>query len=127
MASPRSRASQSHGRPKGSLKLSTDLAAVTTGRADDSYVDWERPVEQAFRRALREQNAERYRGAQLFSKKKNPDGSRLELVNRGQRADAAPLRQSRVPADQSNRSACQIIDRLKTTDDQVERVPTSGR
>jgi hypothetical protein len=51
MASPRSRASQSHGRPKGSLKLSTDLAAVTTGRADDSYVDWERPVEQAFRRA----------------------------------------------------------------------------
>jgi hypothetical protein len=42
---------QSHGRPKGSLKLSTDLAAVTTGRADDSYVDWERPVEQAFRGA----------------------------------------------------------------------------
>jgi hypothetical protein len=33
----------------------------------------------------------------------------------------------RVPADQSNRSACQIIDRLKTTDDQVERVPASGR
>jgi hypothetical protein len=27
----------------------------------------------------------------------------------------------------SNRSASQVIDRLKTTDDQVERVPTSGR
>src|SRR3984885_8696827 len=33
----------------------------------------------------------------------------------------------RVPADQSNTSPCQIIDRLKTTDDQVERVPASGR
>ena len=33
----------------------------------------------------------------------------------------------RVPADQSKTSPCQIIDRLKTTDDQVERVPASGR
>jgi hypothetical protein len=86
-----------------------------------------RPKGSTGRPRRREQNAERDRGAQLFSKKKNPDGSRLELVNRGQRAEAAPLRQGRVPADQSNRSACQIIDRLKTTDDQVERVPASGR
>ena len=41
---------QSRGRPKGSLKLATDLAAVT-GRADDSYVDWERSDDQAFRGA----------------------------------------------------------------------------
>jgi hypothetical protein len=33
----------------------------------------------------------------------------------------------RVPTDQSNSLACQIIDRLKTTDDQVERVLASGR
>jgi hypothetical protein len=41
--------------------------------------------------------------------------------------DSHAFSAGRVPADQLKTSPCQIIDRLNTTDDQVERVPASGR
>ena len=54
-------------------------------RAPTSQMKLTRPLPAAgpSLESVSEQNAERDRGAQLFSKKKNPDGSRLELVNRG--------------------------------------------
>jgi len=99
-------------------------------RAPTSQMKLTRPLPAAgpSLESVSEQNAERDRGAQLFSRKKNP--RRVGAgIKQSRNSGLKPPRcgRRRVPADQSNRSACQIIDRLKATDDQVERVPTSGR